>query len=751
MHRSSHTLISFAVLLALIVTFVPMPAHAIGAGDVLSFTASTFLTIIYDLLDLVHRLIMLLIAGIGSILQAVINLAPGSGGAPVYTMWRILRDFCNMAFIVVLILMSFATIFGVFNIPFLSAFNIHKGVISGFLLAALLLNFSMAIGQTVILGSNQAVKMVLTVLPKNLGAAIAQSVNFAATNINSFAVTKPPVIIDNVDVAGLTPGQNKALALYGDVTIRQQVDECIKNNVDKPNNCYNRIVLPRIQSLQANAQALQESGSNPLTFLPSTALRCLGAAVGFGSQCTVPTTPQADSFTLFKMIAEKIMVIFLSLILAISFVAVFVFMVVRIPYLWVLLAVSPLAYVSLAFPGSKGFGMWWKQFLGWNIFAPLYLFVIYLGMILINATSTAVASLAPINGTVPLITGTLGSLFSYGIVGLVLVYGGGMVLKYSIASGSAAGTWVGGITGTLGFTKEGGAAAAIYRRTGLSAQVQGITERIQQQGRDVTAGLRGRAPALFGTQAEGLAAARQRFGVRGGAAEIEKLQKQRIDEQQNILKARNLDNQGLERVMKSGNRDAALAAGEILLSKGGLNAEQIKRMSEQYRTISPVAQKSFQEKVAKNLDEKVKEKKFEGPKEVLASLELLSGGQREKFLKNLERNQPLIAAELADKFYPNPDGSKGRASDVLERNVGAIDNETWIQVLSQAKDNPDILTPRLRQALRQKAGNLNSYMEMARRATPEQQAKLLEITRAPYADVDKAQVAARKEDRERSL
>ncbi len=750
--HSLRTLLPVAVLVALVFVFVPVPAHALEATSVLSFGASTVLTIVYDLLDLVHKLIMFLINGIGSILQAVINLAPGTGGAPVYTMWRILRDFCNMAFIVVLILMSFATIFHVFSIPVLSAFSYHnKGIISGFLMAALLLNFSMAIGQTVILASNEAVKMVLTVLPKNLGAAIAQSVDYASTNISSFAVTKPPVIVDNVAIEGLTPAQNRAVALYADAGLRTAVTDCIKNNVDTSYNCYNRIILPRIQSLQANAIAAEAAGNNPLTFSFGTAFRCIGSKVGLGTTCSLPTTPQADSFTLMKMIAEKIMVIFLSLTLGLSLVAVFAFMVVRIPYLWVLLAISPLAYVSLAFPGSKAFGAWWKQFWGWNLFSPLYLFVIYLGMILINATSSAVASLAPVGGTVPLITGTLGSLFSYGIVAIVLIGGGMFVMKTSLASGTYASTAAGKITGGLGFTKEGGAVGAIYRRTGLQAQVQGLGERAQQQGRDITAGLRGRAPALFGTQAEGLAAARQRFGVRGGAVEVEKLQKQRVDEQQKILKGRNLDEAGLRRVLKSGDRDAALAAGEMLLGSGNLDAEGMKYVSERYRSVSPIAQKSFQERVAKNLDEKLKEKKFGEAKEVIDSLELLGESQRGKFLKNLERNQPLIASQLADKFYTTPDGGKARASDILERNINTIDNDSWIAILGESEKNPDILTPRLKQALRQKTNTLNNYMEMARRATPTQQMKLVEITRAPYSDAEKAQTAARKEDRERSL
>src|SRR5207247_503465 len=51
------------------------------------------------------------------------------------------------------------------------------------------------------------------------------------------------------------------------------------------------------------------------------------------------------------------------------------------------------------FPGSQErLKWWWKQFIGWNLFLPVYLFFIYLGLIFLSQRDNVIQAVVQANG-----------------------------------------------------------------------------------------------------------------------------------------------------------------------------------------------------------------------------------------------------------------------------------------------------------------------------------------------------------------
>ena len=128
-------------------------------------------------LDTVLKLILSLLQALGTLLGQVLiwskdglkwALDPkiASGGLTVVAKaWEFSRDFANMFFIVILVGIAFATIFNVF--PRFRDWDARKALF-GLIIAAIAINFSMAIGQTVVAVSNQVAKIFVDIMP-NLG------------------------------------------------------------------------------------------------------------------------------------------------------------------------------------------------------------------------------------------------------------------------------------------------------------------------------------------------------------------------------------------------------------------------------------------------------------------------------------------------------------------------------------------------------------------------------------------------------
>lgn len=87
----------------------------------------------------------------------------------------------------------------------------------------------------------------------------------------------------------------------------------------------------------------------------------------------------------FQDITELILANGVILVAAFVFAAGALFLVARVIYLWILLIISPIIWVCWALPATEQYWtMWWKKFLQWVFFAPVYLFFLYISALAIN-------------------------------------------------------------------------------------------------------------------------------------------------------------------------------------------------------------------------------------------------------------------------------------------------------------------------------------------------------------------------------
>ncbi|MEK9157842.1 MAG: hypothetical protein AAB638_01500, partial [Patescibacteria group bacterium] len=76
------------------------------------------------------------------------------------------------------------------------------------------------------------------------------------------------------------------------------------------------------------------------------------------------------------------------------------FSLIRVPLIWALLIVSPLAWMSHILPGSDGWWKkWWSNFIGWNLFLPVYLFFMYLGLLFLSKRNEIMSAVIQTNSS----------------------------------------------------------------------------------------------------------------------------------------------------------------------------------------------------------------------------------------------------------------------------------------------------------------------------------------------------------------
>lgn len=126
--------------------------------------------------------------------------------------------------------------------------------------------------------------------------------------------------------------------------------------------------------------------------------------------------PIKDSFiSVFMLIIVKV---FTNLLLIFVFLAGTVYMISRTFMLWMLLMLAPLAWIASLLPSlEKHWTTWWDKFIKWSIFAPAYLFFVYLGLKIYEAgpPNVGIANLADLFDPAKLI--------QVALVGFVLLAG----------------------------------------------------------------------------------------------------------------------------------------------------------------------------------------------------------------------------------------------------------------------------------------------------------------------------------------
>src|SRR3989338_6689236 len=120
---------------------------------------------------------------------------------------------------------------------------------------------------------------------------------------------------------------------------------------------------------------------------------------------------------------------------------------IRVPFIWMLLIVSPLAWMSHILPNSEQWWKkWWGLFFGWNLFLPVYLFFIYLGLLFLSKRNEIIHSVIQVGTTAnpandPLVNTltnglTFNLLFFYVFAGVVMVGGTWAATKVTSMMGS---------------------------------------------------------------------------------------------------------------------------------------------------------------------------------------------------------------------------------------------------------------------------------------------------------------------------
>ncbi len=235
------------------------------------------------------------IAGMAAFLNIAIHMRPYPKMPIIIGTWTIIRDLSNMFFVVILIVMAFATIFNY------GKYKFSGDLIFRLIVAAVLINFSLILG----------------------GIVIDITQGFNAIFLNAIGD------VGNRLGAALDPAGS---------------------------------LLPTLKDSDLTATAVTDLVGQSIISL------------------------------LFAFILEVI--VLFGLVVA----TIFAFL--RIPILWLLLILSPLAFMARILPESRSqWDRWLKFFIGWNLYLPVYLFFLYLGLMFLSAKPQVDAAVVQAVGT----------------------------------------------------------------------------------------------------------------------------------------------------------------------------------------------------------------------------------------------------------------------------------------------------------------------------------------------------------------
>ncbi len=244
-----------------------------------------------------------------------------------------------------------------------------------------------------------------------------------------------------------------------------------------------------------------------------------------------------------------------------------VVLLVRIPVLMGLVIVSPIAWLSYAFPyfRDKGWRGWWNQILHWSLIPMFYLAVVYFAIFFNERTTLAMAEITALDQSfLKYWSLTLNELVLFLITAGILI--GGLIYAHKFSKGSGAllyewGTTATGVPGGLGkFWKE--AQETGLRFPGTERKIPGFGGAEARERREAAiAGIVGRP---FGVS-PGLQA--QRDFKKRVDEEIDKLNKE--------LSEGRIDSAGLKTL--AGNVKTARGAAAAILAarKGEVNESEM--------------------------------------------------------------------------------------------------------------------------------------------------------------------------------
>jgi len=142
----------------------------------------------------------------------------------------------------------------------------------------------------------------------------------------------------------------------------------------------------------------------------------------------------------------------IMLVAAFSMAAAAIFFITRIVMLWLLMIFSPFAWISMIAPGIPKlggyWGRWWTDFIKWSLFAPIYMFFIYLAIMIaasgpmnFSPKDTAVVNQSNLlTGSLGFLSSGFGSVLQYIAIIIILIGG----LKTAQETGAVGATTIKG-------------------------------------------------------------------------------------------------------------------------------------------------------------------------------------------------------------------------------------------------------------------------------------------------------------------
>ncbi len=297
-------------------------------------------------------------------------------------------------------------------------------------------------------------------------------------------------------------------------------------------------------------------------------LQKLEANKGTGITGTALANIASIYLGVYQQIIAIVFFIIFGAIALIAMISAFIFVLIRIPVLWMFLIVSPVAWFGLALPNLRAqtWSPWWKNFLQWVFFLPVYIFFLMFGFIFIaakNTTQQLVASQTLTSQALIFVND-----IAFYVITLIFLAGGLIAsFKFGGLAGSGASKLMGGIEKKVRQYIPG---ASLTRSAyqGTKQGVQQQLEKLQEKGIPLGGGYR-----YGGTQAETLrtAGVAEAFGVKGAK---DKARAAEVDRETKKLKELNLTLDELNKRLTTASGPEKIAAFKLKLENGWLENTQ---------------------------------------------------------------------------------------------------------------------------------------------------------------------------------
>lgn len=331
-----------AILQATLVVFSAFLPTFVFAGvlGLIDFATSPLTSIANLLIYGIYSLITFILGGLvnlsASFMEWSLKLTMTSPEGIINVGWRVSLGLANNLFILIFLAIAIGTILG---LP-----QINKKLLPMFLMVALLINFSMVIGNIVIDASN----------------VLALS------------------FLNDIQSKGVAVGDQLMNSMQSG-EIQKQLNSVVNGN----------------KELETEAQKAKEAQQE-------TAKNCF--ATGLGEIVCGDSTGQVTETHIFNgitsstvegagvVLLKSIYIIFIQLVIIITFLFGGIYLLSRTFWLWLLLMLAPLAWIAKLIPkANKYWDDWWSTFLAKAFFAPVYLFMVFLAVRIAKASGNALS------------------------------------------------------------------------------------------------------------------------------------------------------------------------------------------------------------------------------------------------------------------------------------------------------------------------------------------------------------------------